>query len=220
MAAFQGFQDKDFRVSVRGTHWRHRRALGGALRKGLRQVFGKHYETWGVPGSNTLHIARRSAYRFPPRGNQAHLFVTASPTELRWGLSIPGGGDHWQRFRYRLNHDPATLATLIHLLSVYPLTLTDITTNLGGALGGCWRFENNELTWLEACTLPSASILNDIPFRLAALPDDTSVHLALYTTTSPEKAIAWRESAPDRLLPILLALVPLYETCLPPHESL
>ncbi len=213
MAAFPGFRDIDFNTMVRGTHWRHRRALGGELRKGLRKVYGRHYETWGIPGVNALHIARRAVYQFPPKRPQAHLFVSAQPTTLQWGLLIPGGGDHWRRFRFRLNHDPAALTMLVHLLSVYPLTLTDVQSSLGGALGGCWRFEQDELTWMEACTLPSASILNDIPFRIAALANDSAVKLALYTETSPEKAIAWGASASERLLPILLALVPLYEMC-------
>jgi len=213
MDSFIGFQEKDFSTTVRGTHWRHRRALGGELRRGLRQVFGRHYETWGVPGVNCIHIARRAEYKFPPISTQAHLFVSAQPTALQWGLKIPAGGEHWQRFRFRLNHDPAALTSVVHLLSVYPLTLTDMASSLGGALGGCWRFEKGILTWREACTLPSASILNDIPFRISDLPADAPVELALYTETTPEKAIAWGEDAPERLLPILLALIPLYEMC-------
>ena len=213
MASFIGFRERDFNTTVRGTHWRHRRALGGELRRGLRKVFGRHYETWGVPGSNSIHIARRAQYQFPPRRPQAHLFVAAHPTTLQWGLMIPAGGEHWDRFRFRLNYDPAALTTLVHLLSVYPLTLTDISTSLGGALGGCWRFEKETLTWMEACTLPSASILNDIPFRISELPADAPVTLALYTETTPEQAIRWGETAAERLLPILLALIPLYEMC-------
>jgi hypothetical protein len=80
-------------------------------------------------------------------------------------------------------------------------------------LGGCWRFEQNILTWREACTLPSASILNDIPFRISQLPEDESVLLGIYTETTPAKAIAWDDDAAQRLLPILLALIPLYEMC-------
>ena len=213
MHSFAGFQEKDFTDAVRGTHWRHRRALGGGLRRGLRQVYGRHYETWGTPGKNSIHIARRAEYRFPPTKTQAHLFVWARPTALSWGLLIPSGGVHWQRFKFRLNHDPATLTMLVHLLSVYPLTLTDTASSLGGALGGCWRFEKSILTWREACTLPSASILNDIPFRIADLPDQSGVNLALTMEVTPEKAIAWGETAAERLLPILLALIPLYEMC-------
>ncbi len=213
MDSFTGFQEKDFGTDVRGTHWRHRRALGGALRRGLRQVFGRHYETWGMPGVNSIHIARRAHYAFRARRAQAYLFVRALPTTLQWGLMIPAGGEHWRRFRFRLNHDPATLTTLVHLLSVYPLVFSDVRDSLGGALGGCWRFEQNILTWREACTLPSASILNDIPFRISQLPEDESVLLGIYTETTPAKAIAWDDDAAQRLLPILLALIPLYEMC-------
>ncbi|HID34884.1 MAG TPA: hypothetical protein EYP25_10045 [Anaerolineae bacterium] len=213
MPAFTGFRELDFRTNVRGTHWRHRRALGGELRKGLRAIYGRHYETWGAPGVNCIHIARRAAYRFPPDRPQAFLFVAAQPSALRWGLRIQGDSDHWRRFRFRLEHDPATLTMIVHLLSVYPLTLTDLTSSLGGALGGCWRFENDELTWLEACTLPSASILNDIPFRIASLPENAAVDLALYTEIPTRKAVAWGKTAAERLLPILLALIPLYEMC-------
>ncbi len=213
MDSFTGFREKDFSIAVRGTHWRHRRALGGELRRGLRKVYGRHYETWGVPGGNSIHIARRAEYQFPPKRPQAHLFVSASPSALQWGLLIHGSGEHWDRFRFRLTYDPAVLAMIVHLLSVYPLTLTDMTTSLGGALGGCWRFEKDALTWREACTLPSASILNDIPFRISELPADGSVQLALFTEVAPEKAIRWGETAAERLLPILLALIPLYEMC-------
>ena len=213
MDTFTGFREKDFNTAVRGTHWRHRRALGGELRRGLRSVYGRHYETWGVPGSNSIHIARRAEYTFPPNGKQAHLFVTARPNTLQWGLLIPAGGEHWPRLLDRLAHDPATLAVIVHLLSVYPLTLTDLTTSLGGALGGCWRFEKDALTWREACTLPSTSILNDIPFRISELASLTDVKLALYTEAPAEKAIRWGETAAERLLPILLALIPLYEMC-------
>ncbi len=213
MPAFTGFRELDFSINVRGTHWRHRRALGGELRKGLRKIYGRHYETWGAPGVNCLHIARRAVYQFPPRRAQAHLFVAAQPTVLRWGLRIQGDSEHWRRFRFRLEHDPAALTMIVHLLSVYPLTLTDLTSNLGGALGGCWRFEHDELTWMEACTLPSASILNDIPFRIASIPEDVAVDLAFYAEVAPEKAVAWGDAAAERLLPILLALVPLYEMC-------
>jgi hypothetical protein len=213
MSFFIGFQEKDFNTAVRGTHWRHRRALGGELRRGLRQVYGRHYETWGAPGTNCIHIARRAEYRFPPTNTQSYLFVSARPASLQWGLMIPSGGEHWDRFRFRLNHDPAVLTMIVHLLSVYPLTLTDMTTSLGGALGGCWRFERETLTWREACTLPSASILNDIPFRISELATDASVKLALFSEVTSEKAIRWGETAAERLLPILLALIPLYEMC-------
>ncbi len=213
MASFTGFREKDFTTAVRGTHWRHRQALGGELRQGLRQIYGRHYETWGVPGVNCIHIARRAAYQFPPRGSQAHLFVAARPSSLQWGLMIPAGGEHWDRFRFRLTYDPAVLTMIVYLLSIYPLTFTDITTSLGGALGGCWRYEKETLTWLEACTLPSASILNDIPFRISELPSHTEISLALFTEVPSQKAIRWGETAADRLLPILLALVPLYEMC-------
>ena len=213
MATFAGFRDTDFSTAVRGTHWRHRRALGGALRRGLRQVYGRHYETWGTPGSNCIHIARRAEYHFPPKHTQAHLFVTAHPASLQWGLVLPASGPHWDRFRFRLDHDPATQAMIVHLLSVYPLTLTDITSSFGGALGGCWRFEHDELTWMEACTIPSASMLSDIPFRISELPNRADVTLALYAETTPAKAIAWGDDAAQRLLPILLALIPLYEMC-------
>ncbi len=213
MDTFTGFREKDFKTAVRGTHWRHRRALGGEIRRGLRRVYGRHYETWGVPGSNSIHIARRAEYRFPPNNIQTHLFITARPTALQWGLRIPAGGDHWHRFHFRLAHDPAMLAMMVHLLSVYPLTLTDMTSSLGGELGGCWRFEKDTLTWREACTLPSASILNDIPFRISELASSNDVQLALYTEVSPQKAIRWGNAAADRLLPILLALIPLYEMC-------
>ncbi len=213
MPAFSGFQALDFSTNVRGTHWRHRRALGGELRRGLRTIFGRDYETWGAPGVNCLHIARRSRYRFPPREPQAFLFVATQPTALQWGLRIQGDSDPWRRFRFRLEHDPAALAMILYLLSAYPLTLTDLNSSLGGALGGCWRFERGELTWREACTLPSASVLNDIPFRIAALPKDAAVDLALYTEALPERAVAWGRTAAERLLPILLALTPLYEMC-------
>jgi len=213
MNAFIGFREKDFSTTVRGTHWRHRRMLGGELRRGLRKVYGRHYETWGVPGANHIHIARRAEYRFPPKRPQTKLFVSATPSALQWGLLIDGSGEHWNRFRFRLNHDPATLTMIVHLLSVYPLVLTDITTSLGGDLGGCWRFENDTLTWLEACTLPSASIINDIPFRISELSSETAMTLALYTEVTPEKAIKWSDTAAERLLPILLALIPLYEMC-------
>lgn len=213
MDSFSGFRENDFNTAVRGTHWRHRRALGGDLRRGLRSVYGRHYETWGVPGSNCIHIARRAQYQFPPRRPQAHLFVAAHPTSLQWGLKIPAGGEHWDRFRFRLTYDPAALTTIVHLLSVYPLTLTDLSTSLGGALGGCWRFEKGILTWMEACTLPSASILNDIPFRISELPADAPAALAMYTEVTSEKALLWGQTAAERLLPILLALIPLYEMC-------
>ena len=213
MVSFTGFREKDFSTAVRGTHWRHRKALGGELRQGLRRIYGRHYETWGVPGSNCIHIARRAAYHFPPTGSQAHLFVAARPSSLQWGLMIPAGGEHWDRFRFRLTYDPAVLTMIVYLLSVYPLTFTDITTSLGGALGGCWRYEKDTLTWMEACTLPSASILNDIPFRISELTSHAAITLALYAEVTPEKAIHWGETAAERLLPILLALVPLYEMC-------
>jgi hypothetical protein len=65
---------------------------------------------------------------------------------------------------------------------------------------------------MEACTLPSASILNDIPFRITEITSG-DVRLALYTEVPAKKAVKWGESAGERLLPILLALIPLYEMC-------
>jgi hypothetical protein len=213
MPAFTGFRETDFSTNVRGTHWRHRRALGSDLRRGLRGVFGNAYETWGAPGANLMHIARPDAYRFPPRQPQAHLFVSASPEGLRWGWRLPTAGRHWQRFRARLKGDPALLTLLGYLLYAYPLTLTEMSTNLGGALGGCWRVEEAELIWFEARTLPSPVILQDIPFRILDLPARGDRMLALYAETGPANAVAWGKHAADRLLPILLALVPLYEMC-------
>ena len=105
MTSFDGFQVNDFSTAIRGTQWRNRRALGGDLSLGLRRIYGRRYQTWGLPGSNTLHIARRSEYRFRSNQSQASLFVSLSPEYLRWGFNLPSSGDHGQRLIEGLQHE-------------------------------------------------------------------------------------------------------------------
>ncbi len=66
--------------------------LGGDLRNRLRRIYGQRYQTWGLPGSNTIHVARRSEYTFPPVEAQTVLFISAGTEFLRWGFSLPTAG--------------------------------------------------------------------------------------------------------------------------------
>lgn len=216
MSSFTGFQPHDFSTSVRGTHWRHRGALGGDLRKRLRRIYGRRYQTWGLPGANTIQIARRAAYQFPPHQAQTALFIAAAPEYLRWGFSLPTGGSHWSGFLHQLQHNAAALPLLLYLLESLGLTLTDITDASGGALGGCWRYENDELIWREACSLPRPALPSDIPFRLDDLAVNEVYPLTLFIEVDPETAMAWGADAANRLAPVLIALVPLYELCVNP----
>jgi len=212
MAAFSGFQPHDFDTDVSGTHWRHRQALGAGLRRRLRWIFGQRYQTWGQPGVNLLHIARRAVYTFPGHRPQPCLFVQAGPEQLGWGLAIPAGDDPgWPLFLARLDAGGETLPHLLYLLRVYGLTLTDLSGANGGTLGGCWRYEGDELVWQEACSLSRPALPPDISYRLA---DSAGVAvLSLYAAATPAAAIAWGEQAAAQVLPVLIALIPFYELC-------
>ncbi|RME80980.1 MAG: hypothetical protein D6775_14805 [Caldilineae bacterium] len=213
MPAFSGFHAHDFGTQVRGTHWRHRGALGGQICKALRRWYGDRYQSWGVPGSNLLHIARRVHYRFPPDGLHMALFVAASPSALRWGAWLPCRGPHWQAFCRRLEHDAVTVPLLLYLLHAFDLTLTDLSDERGGALGGCWRYEGGELTWREACSLPRPALPEEIGFRLADLGSHDDASLSLYAQVMPQTALAWGDGTARQLLAVLAALVPFYELC-------
>ncbi|NUQ38989.1 MAG: hypothetical protein HUU23_14585 [Caldilineales bacterium] len=212
MASFGGFQAHDFDTDVSGTHWRHRQALAADLRRRLRCIFGQRYQSWGQPGVNLLHIARRAVYTFPSHRPQPCLFVQAGPQHLWWGLSLPAGDDlAWAGLLARLDTGGEALSQLLYLLRVYALTLTDRSGATGGALGGCWRYEGDELMWQEACSLSRPALPPDIPFRLA---DSAGMsELSLYAAATPDTAIGWGAQAAERLLPVLIALVPLYERC-------
>ena len=93
MTTFSGFRQEDFSTDVRGTHWRNRRALGGDLRNRLRRIYGQRYQTWGLPGSNTIHVARRSEYTFPPVAAQTVLFISAGTEFLRVGFFFTDSGE-------------------------------------------------------------------------------------------------------------------------------
>lgn len=210
MASFRGFQPHDFNTTVRGSHWRHRRALGGQLRIRLRRIFGLRYQTWGLPGVNSVHIARRSTYQFPPHHPQPCLFITATPIELRWGVQLPAQGPVWQRFIELLQHPPF-LTWCLFALEAYGFILTDLADARGGVWGGCWRYEKGELTWREACIIPRAALPREIPYRLSQNTPSESTLLSLYAVVSQEDAIGWGEDAVEFLAPSLAALIPLYE---------
>jgi len=212
MTTFSGFRQKDFSTDVRGTYWRSRRALGGDLRNRLRRIYGRRYQTWGLPGSNTLHIARRSEYTFPPTTAQTVLFISAGPEFLRWGFSLPTTGSHWLKFRSSLREGVA-MPLLLSLLHAHRLTFTDISDAFGGILGGCWRFQQGELVWREACSLPRPAVPHDIIYRLDDLPPDSESPLSLFVEADASTALAWERKTVDHLLPLLSDLIPLYEMC-------
>lgn len=210
MISFYGFQPHDFHTAVRGSHWRHRRALGGQLRLRLRRIFGHRYQTWGLPGANTLHIARRRVYQFPPVSGLPCLFASASPQHLRWGIQFPAQGASWEKFVRALQRPPL-LTWCLHQFEAHGMILTDLADDRGGALGGCWRFENGELTWREACTIPRTALTAEIANRLTHITPEPHTVLTLHTATTPEDVIGWGADAVEYLLPGLSALVPLYE---------
>lgn len=210
MAHFNGFQPHDFHIAVRGSHWRHRRALGGQLRLRLRRIFGLRYQTWGLPGVNTLHIARRSAYRFPPPSRQPCLFVTATPDQLRWGIQLPAQGPAWQRLTEALQRPPL-LTWCLSVLEAHGFMLTDLADNRGGVWGGCWRYEKGELTWREACAIPRSTLPNEIAYRFSHIATNEKTLFAMYSAVAKAEAIAWGEDAAEFLAPSLAALIPLYE---------
>lgn len=212
MTPFSGFRQEDFSTDVRGTHWRNRRALGGDLRILLRRIYGRRYQTWGLPGSNAIHIARRAAYTFPPSKAQAVLFICAGPNYLRWGFSLPTMGSHWSNFRASLQHGVA-MPLLLSLLHTHRLTFTDTTDAVGGVLGGCWRFEQKELVWREACSLSRPAVPHDIIYRLDDLPPDSARALSLFVEVDPATAISWKNKTLEYLAPLLVNLIPLYEIC-------
>ena len=212
MTSFSGFRQEDFSIDVRGTHWRNRRTLGGELRIRLRRIYGRRYQTWGLPGSNTIHIARRAAYKFSSSKPQAVLFISASPDLLRWGFSLPSVGSHWLNFRASLQHGVA-MPLLLSLLHTHRLTFTDASDSVGGILGGCWRFEQRELVWREACSLSRPAVPYDMIYRLDDLPLDSERPLSLFVDVDPATAISWEDNAIDHLAPLLADLIPLYEIC-------
>lgn len=218
MTAFSGFRQEDFCTDVRGTYWRNRRALGGDLRKSLRRIYGQRYQTWGLPGSNTIHIARRSAYTFPPTTAQTVLFISAGPEFLRWGFSLPTTGSHWLKFRSSLYNGMA-MPLLLSLMHAHRLTFTDISDVFGGILGGCWRFEQRELVWREACALPRPAAPHDIIYRLDDLPLEEGSSLSLFVEVDANTALSWDKKSIDRLLPLLSDLIPLYEMCVTPVDD-
>ncbi len=213
---FNDFERADFSSATRGTHWRHRRALGGELRKQLRRVYGRRYQTWGMPGANSIHVARRAAYQFPPHHPQAHLFVNAAPGTLRWGLQIPLEGDHWQHFLHRIQQETVALPILLYLLNAYDLTFTDRSDAAGGILRGSWRYEQGELIWWEARSLPRPALPTDIPFRLSELARAENHQLSLFTDASADAVVGWDAAASTHIMPALLGLIPLYELCVTP----
>lgn len=214
MTHFGGFQAHDFDTAVRGTHWRHRKALGADLRLQLRRIYGRRYQTWGLPGANVLHIARRAAYHFPPKNAPACLFVSAGEEHLRWGLQFAVESEPWRGFVGRLQQDSETLPHLLYLLSAHGLQLGDPEHNDGGMLGGCWQYEKGELTWREAGFLARPVLAHDIPYRLEELTErGTLAALSLFAQIEPEEAMLWGPTAADHLIPALSALIPLYELC-------
>ncbi len=210
MIRFHGFQPHDFHTSVRGSHWRHRRALGGQLRQRLRRMFGHRYQTWGLPGTNTMHIARRRVYRFPPGPDFVRLFISAGPHFLRWGIQMPMGGPGWQRFVQAMQRLPM-LTWCLHLFAAHGMELSDLADDRGGVLGGCWRFEKDELIWRQGCAIPRTALAAEIGTMLRQIGDRPRAQLALYIATTPADAISWQEDAIEYVLPGLAALVPLYE---------
>jgi len=212
MTTFSGFRQENFSTDVRGTHWRNRRALGGELRNRLRRIYGQRYQTWGLPGSNTIHIARRSEYSFPPVTTQTVLFISAGPEFLRWGFSLPAGGSHWLKFRSSL-HEGVAMPLLLSLMHAHRLTFTDLSDAFGGVLGGCWRFEQRELVWREACSLPRPAVPYDIVYRLDDLPHDKVSALSLFVEVDASTALSWENESVHHLLPLISDLIPLYEMC-------
>lgn len=214
MKHFSGFQAHDFDTAVRGTHWRNRRALGADLRLGLRRIYGRRYQTWGLPGSNVMHIARRAVYTFPPHTTPTCLFVGAGEEHLRWGMQFAVESEQWRGFVGRLQQDSETLPHLLYLLNAHGLQLGDPDHSDGGFLGGSWQYEQGELTWREGGFLTRPVLPHDIPYRLEELTEGgTLTTLSLFTQAEPSEAMLWGPTTADHLLPALSALIPLYELC-------
>ncbi len=102
---------------------------------------------------------------------------------------------------------------LLSLMHAHRLTFTDISDAFGGVLGGCWRFEQRELVWREACFLPRPAVPHDIAYRLDDLPHESVSSISLFVEVDVDTALSWEEKSVDRLLPLLSDLIPLYELC-------
>ncbi len=210
MIRFPGFQPHDFQSTVKGSHWRHRGALGGQVRLHLRRIFGRRYQSWGLPGTNMLHIARRKAYRFPPSESVPRLFIQATNEALRWGIALPLQHPSWSDFVQHMQALPM-LTYVLYLMEGYGLRLSDLADEKGGVIGGCWHFDKGELTWRQGCVIPRSALPGEIGVALEQIKPRPHTNIALYRQCAADEAIQWRAGAVDYVAPVLAALVPLYE---------
>ncbi|MCP4199854.1 MAG: hypothetical protein GY762_22150 [Proteobacteria bacterium] len=108
------------------------------------------------------------------------------------------------------------LPILLYLLNAYDLTFTDRSDAAGGVLRGSWRYEQGELTWWEARSLPRPALTVDIPFRLSELAQTEKAQLSLFTEARADAVVGWGAAASAHIMPALLGLIPLYELCVTP----
>jgi len=229
VATFDGFRPEDF-AGLKGSTWRGRKALGGALTAALRHQTGQPYQSWGVPRRLELHIAQERQYNFGDSRPYAKLFVYSHSTELAFGFYVespevgrqepdPAKFIHWRNFKERLQSSSTMRETLLAAMVNHGLTMTDYyRQETGGALECKFAFQGGHLQWWR----PEQPTWEDIEAehlvrRIAKLPEDKWVDLHVFARIEREKAIEMKGGVINPILSVLRALAPVYEMAVNPR---
>jgi hypothetical protein len=223
MAAFDGFQDKDF-AGLKGTAWRGRKALGGVLAAALPHQPGQPYESWAVARSLQLHIAQRKQYVFRHSWPCAKLFVYTKPKELAYGFHIesPGVGEreydpgefvHWRKFKERLRSSSEIRQALLSAMKDHDLVMTDyFHEDTGGALGCKFAFQGGRLKmWCPEKPTWADTEVELLVRLIAELPKKEWVDLHVFTQVKQKDAVDMGDRVKGHILSVLSALKPVYE---------
>jgi hypothetical protein len=85
--AFDGFKESDFSEKVKGTTWRTKKALGGAV-AALFETDGLQFNSWAVTRMPMIHWQDIGHHALEDQGLQAKLFARLDESNLYYGFYI------------------------------------------------------------------------------------------------------------------------------------
>ncbi len=120
-AAFEGFEESDFKNSASGTKWRGRTQLGGAVTHSLPES-QYNINSWAFANKPEMHWMDTAHHKRNSGESRGRFFARLDPDTLRYGFSVgqPAGEDdksnNWDNFMHWLAQEDNT--TTMHAVAL------------------------------------------------------------------------------------------------------
>ncbi|GBC63707.1 hypothetical protein DENIS_4705 [Desulfonema ishimotonii] len=212
-SGFSGMELSDFKKDVKGTTWRNRNCLGGAVTNRLTP--GPYaFNSWAIYRSPEIQWADTAHRKRDSRWLQAKFFAEIDEASLCFGFYIERADNDqksdWTPFMSWLEND-GNEEWLISTLSEHDLRIYDPNGAIPGAItsfNGKWRLSDGG----NHQEIPA---LNRF---LHELPGNKRVDLHIGKKVDKDEAIARGETLADDISMVLNTLMPLYEAATPAAE--